>query len=250
MLYGCAEGMSQPDPHARRRPPTSGIAVALTIVVTLSTPAPAAPLAAQLTASVAPTELTFGAALSVSGRLMSSGQGVPGVPLALQSDPYPFRGFAPVAHVTSSEDGSFSFLGIRPDRNTRLRVVSEGAPVVTGPVLAATVDAKVWGSVRSLGPGRVRLTLRVRHAVTGNARSVSAWWFLAARASRVFRLAAVTATRELAPGVTYATVVVDPPVRRFEYRVCMNPPWESAMGSLATHRRCPEATFVIGAHGS
>jgi hypothetical protein len=92
--------------------------------------------------------------------------------------------------------------------------------------------------------------LRVRHAITANARSVSAWWFLAARASHVFRLAAVTATRELSPGVTYASVIVDPPVRRFVYRVCMNPAWEEAMGPAATHRRCPEASFVVGGHGS
>jgi hypothetical protein len=241
--------MSEPDPHARSRTLSTGIALALSILATASAAASAAPLAAQLTASLAPAELTFGAALSVTGRLMSGGHGVPGVLLALQNDPYPFHGFATVARVTSSTDGSFLFTGIRADRNTRLRVVSEGSPGVTGPVLAATVDAKVSGSARSIGPGRVRLTLRVLHTIIGSARSMHAWWFLAARASRVFRLAAVTATRELSPGVTYATVVVDPPVRRFVYRVCINPPWESAMGPVDTHRGCPETTFVIDAHG-
>jgi hypothetical protein len=242
--------MWQPDPHAKSRRLASGIGFALVILASLSPPAPAAPLAPELTASLAPAELTLGAALAVTGHLMSGGQGLPGVPLALQSDPYPFRRFVPVAHATSSTDGSFSFPGMRPDRNTRLRVVSEGSTAVSGPVLAATVDPKVSSSARSLGPGRVRLTLRVRHAITGNARSFGAWWFLAARASRVFRLAAVTATRELLPGVTYASVIVDPPVRRFVYRVCMNQPWEKAMGPAASHRRCPEATFVLGAHGS
>jgi hypothetical protein len=242
--------MWQPDPHARSRPLSSGIALALTILASASTQAPAAPPGPELTTSLAPAELTLGAVLSVTGRLTSGGQGLPGVPLALQSDPYPFRRFAPVVHVTSSADGSFSFPAIRPDRNTRLRVVSEGSTAVSGPALVATVDPKVSSRARSLGPGRVGLTLRVRHAITGNARSVSARWFLAARASRVFRLAAVTATRELAPGVTYASVVVDPPARRFVYRICMNPPWEKAMGLPATHRRCPEATFVVGGHGS
>jgi hypothetical protein len=65
----------------------------------------------------------------------------------------------------------------------------------------------------------------------------------------VFRLAAVTATRELSPGVTFASAIVDPPARRFVYRVCLNPPWEDAMGPVSSHRRCPEATFVIGGHG-
>ena len=242
--------MWQPDPHAKSRPLAIGIGFALVILSSVSAPAPAAPLAPELTASLAPAELTLGGTLSIAGRLRSGGQGLPGVPLELQSDPYPFRRFAPLAHVSTSTDGSFSFPGIRPDRNTRLRVVSEGSTAVIGPLLVATIDPKVSSSARSLGPGRVRLTLRVRHATTGNGRSVSARWFLAEPASRVYRLAAVTATRELSPGVTYASVIVDPPVRRFVYRVCINPPWEKAMGPPTTHGRCPEATFVIGAHGS
>jgi hypothetical protein len=221
--------------------------IASAVLIALAAgPAQAAPPAPELTASLTPAEITMGAALSVSGRVMDGGQGVGGAPLALQADAYPFGGFATVAHVTSAADGSFLFAGIRPDRNTRMRVLSEGSPAATGPVLTAIVDPKLTGSARSLGPGRVRLTLRVRHAVTPGSTSVGAWWFLAARASRVFRLAAVTATRELAPGVTYVSVVVDPPARRFVYRVCLNPPWEKAMGSPASHRRCPEATFVIG----
>jgi hypothetical protein len=241
--------MSRSDTHARSHPLSSGIALPLAILAALCTPATAAQPGPELTASVTPAELTLGAALAVTGRLTSGGQALSSVPLALQSDPYPFRRFATVAHATSSSDGSFTFTGVRPDRNTRLRVVSEGSTFVSGPVLVATVDPKVSSGARSLGPGRVRLTLRVRHAITGNARSVSAWWFLAARASRVFRLAAVTATSELSPGVTYASVIVDPPVRRFVYRICTNPPWEKAMGPPATHRRCPEATFVVAAHG-
>lgn len=245
MLYGAPRGMRQPDPHARSRRPSAAIGLALSILATVTGAAQAAPFAPDLVASLSSPEITLGAGLSVTGHLTNAGQGLSGVPLTLQSDAYPFAGFTPVAQVTSSPDGSFSFIDIRPDRNTRLRVVGEGSPGVTGPVLDATVDPKVRASARSLGPGRVRLTLRVRHAIAGNGRPVRVRWFLAARASPVFRLAAVTATRELSPGVTYASVVVDPPVKRFVYRVCLNPPWEHAMGRGATHRRCPEASFVI-----
>jgi hypothetical protein len=237
--------MWQADRHTRSRRLSAGLALALGILAIACSSASGAPLAPELSSSLSAGEITLGADLSVTGRLLSAGQGLSGVPLTLQSDPYPFRGFTPVAHFTSSPDGSFSFLGLRPDRNTRLRVVSEGSPAVTGRVLAATVDPKVLASARSLGPGRVRLTLRVRHAITGDRRAVRVWWFLAARASPVFRLAAVTAASELSPGVTYASVIVDPPVKRFMYRVCLNPPWEGAMGVGATHRRCPEASFVI-----
>jgi hypothetical protein len=150
-----------------------------------------------------------------------------------------------LARATRAADGSFSFTGIRPDRNTRLRILSEGTAPAVGPVLAVTVDPKLVGAARSLGPGRVRLTIRVRHAITDGGRSASIRWFLAARGSGVFRLAASTASRELAPGVTYASVIVDPPVRRFVWRACLNPSWERAMGTAPSHRRCPQATFVV-----
>jgi hypothetical protein len=237
--------MWRADPHARRRRLPAGAALVLGGLAIAATTAPATPPAPELSASLSSQEITLGEKISVSGRLASAGQGLSGVALTLQSDPYPYVGFTPVAHLASSPGGGFSFLDIRPDRNTRLRVVSEGSPIVTGPVLVTTVDPKVLGGARSLGPGRVRLTLRVRHAITGDRRAASARWFLAARASPVFRLAAVTLTRELSPGVTYASVIVDPPVKRFAYRVCVNPPWEDAMGKPASHRRCPEASFVI-----
>jgi hypothetical protein len=238
--------MRQADPHVKSRPLSAGIALALALPAVISASAPAAAGAPELAASLSSAQVTVGATVAVTGRLTSAGQELAGVALVLEAAPYPFRGFAPVARATSAQDGSFSFAGIRPDRNTRLRVVSEGPQAVTGPVLAATVDPKVLGGARSLGPGRVRLTLRVRHAITADGGAVSVRWFLAARGSHVFRLAAVTASREVSPGVTYASVIVDPPVRRFVYRVCMNPPWERAMGPPATHRRCPEATFVVG----
>jgi hypothetical protein len=237
--------MRQADRHVRSRRPSAAIGLALSIVAIAGTPARAAPLTPELAASLSSPEITLGATLTVTGRLTSAGQGLAGVPLTLQEDPYPYRGFTPVGHVTSSPDGSFSFPGMRPDRNTRLRVVSEGTPAATGNVLQAIVDPKVLGSARSLGPGRVHLTLRVRHAITPDGRAARVWWFLAARASPVFRLATVTTMRELSPGVAYASVIVDPPARRFVYRVCLNPPWEGAMGEPATHRRCPEASFVI-----
>jgi hypothetical protein len=211
--------------------------------------ASAGPLTPELTAS-APGELTEGGALSVTGRLVASGQGPSGVPLVLQSDPYPFRGFLPLAHASTAPDGSFTFADVRPDRNTRLRVIGEGSPASIGPVLEVSVNAKVEGNARSLGPGRVRLSLRVHHTILGSSAPVGVRWFLAARASRVFRLAAVTPTRELSPGVSYASVIVDPPVKRFVYRVCLNPPWEKAMGPARSHRTCPQATFVTRGNGS
>jgi hypothetical protein len=226
-------------------------ALSLTAIAVLASPAsPASGGAATLTASVTPGELSYGAPATVAGRLAAFAPGVGAVPLALQANPYPFRGFATVARVTTAPDGTFAFAGLRPDRNTQLRVIVEGAPASTSPLLQLIVDPSVAISVRSLGPGQTRLRLRIRHAPEGAFASVSASWFLAPRGSRLFRLVAVTQTRELAHGVTYASATVDPPSKRFAYRVCLNPTWEPAMGPPATHGRCPQHDFLVPGHVS
>lgn len=198
-----------------------------------------------LSASVAPSELTYGSRLTVAGHLANGGQGVGGAVLALQADSYPFAGFATVAHITTRPDGSFAFTGVRPDRNTRLRVVAAGSPAAISQVLPVIVDPEAAIGARSLGPGETRLTLLVRHTRESSSASVRAWWFLAASGTRRFRLVAVTPTRERSPGVTYASATVDPPSRRFVYRVCLDPRWEYAMGRAATHRPCPRHDFTV-----
>jgi hypothetical protein len=235
------------DPHARSLRLTAGVAAAVAFAAIApayaSTASPSAPVG--LSAELSSEEITLGETVSVTGRLGADVVAPPGIALSLQVDPYPYGSFSTIARTVSAQGGGFSFAGLRPDRNTRFRVISGGVPSLASPLLEATVDPKTLGSARSLGPGRVRLTLRVRHAVIGDERGVTVRWFLAARRSDVFRLAASTLSRELAPGVTYASVIVDPPVKRFVWRACINPPWEPAMGSRASHRRCPEATFVV-----
>jgi hypothetical protein len=184
--------------------------------------------------------------LTVSGSLTNAGQGVAGAPLALQSDAYPFRGFVTVARLSAAPDGSFSFAEVRPDRDSRLRVVLEGSPVSVSPTLPVIVDPAVELISHNLSAGRTRLSVRVLHARQGKLTAGNAWWFTAARGSRQFHLAAVTTTRETgagAAGLTTASAIVNPPSKQFTYRVCVNPPWEHAMGAPATHRPCPRADF-------
>jgi hypothetical protein len=207
--------------------------------------APAAPLVAEVSAFLTPGELAYGMPLLVSGRVTAAGHGVGGAPLVLQADPHPYRGFVAIARVASAPDGSFAFTGLRGDRNARLRVLVEGSPAAMSPVLSVLVDPGAASNAAVLGPGRTRLSLRVRHTVEGGSAPVSAWWFVAARGTRVFRLVAVTPTRELSAGVTYASAIIDPPSKRFSYRVCLNPPWERAMGARATHGPCPEHDFTV-----
>jgi hypothetical protein len=199
----------------------------------------------EISASLSTGELTLGAPLSVSGQARDGGAALAAVPLALQADPYPYRGFATIAHALSAPDGGFAFVGVQPTLNTRLRVLVESLPTAVGPTLRVIVDPAVAINATGLGTGRTRLSVRIRHAPQLASGPVSAWWFTAARGTRVFGLAAVTPTREPSPGITYASATVDPPARRFVYRVCLNPSWERAMGAPAAHGACPQRDFTV-----
>jgi hypothetical protein len=205
------------------------------------------PPAGELTAVVSPAEMPLGGLATVSGAVRETGASSGGVPLELQGDQYPYRGFADLARTVTLADGSFSFPPLRPDRNERLRVLGDGGLPLTSAVLAVTVDPRVSLSARSLGPGRTLLSLRVRHVRLGGSAPVSVRWFVRALAARVFRQAGVTAARELRPGLLVASAVVDPPSRRFSYRVCLNPPWEAAMGPGGAHGACPRQDFTLRA---
>jgi hypothetical protein len=243
MGYGCAEQHGGLDVHANR--PTTVIALAIAIAAAAAGPAPASRPGPELTASAAPARLTIGAALTVSGTVAVGGLGVGGVALGLQSDAYPFHGFATVAHLTSSANGSFSFTGLRPDRNTRMRVIAEGSLAATSKALGVFVDPLVAINARRLAPGETRLSVRIGHALEAGSKPVSAFWYTARRGTSLFRLTAITPTRELSPGVTYSSAVVNPPAKRFLYRVCLNPPWEHAMAMRAAHGRCPRHDFKV-----
>jgi Beta-lactamase enzyme family len=237
----------------------AGAAALVAAAVTLLGPAsavpagaaPAPPVAPVLSASVTPAELTLGAALTVAGTVREAGRAAPSTLLALQADAYPFRGYATIARQASGADGSFSFTAIRPDRNTRLRVVlldaagavPAQASLDSSQLLAVTVDPRVAIHARRLGPGATRLSIRLRHAALPGSASVITRWYVAARGTREFRLAATTSSRELGAGLTYASATIDPPAKHFSYRVCLNPRWEQAMGAPASHHSCPEHGF-------
>jgi hypothetical protein len=197
----------------------------------------------ELSVSAVPTELPIGAQLTVSGILTDAGNGAAGTTLALQSEAYPFHGFATVARVASGPDGSFSFTGMHAERNVRLRVLAEGAAMSPSRELRVFVDPAVAINASRLAPGATRLSIRMRHTFEAGTQSVSAWWFTAPRGTRLFHLTAITPTRELAAGVTYASAIVNPPAKRFVYRVCLNPSWERAMAPPAAHGPCPQHDF-------
>jgi hypothetical protein len=120
-----------------------------------------------------------------------------------------------------------------------------GLPAAEAQTLELTVDPRVRLRSRSEGPGRVLLTLGVRHAVIGPPRETAVSWYLAAAGSSAFHLAGRTRGVEASPGLLTARATVDPPSRRFRFRVCLNPPWEAAMGPRGAHGPCPAHGFVL-----
>jgi hypothetical protein len=201
--------------------------------------ADAAP-APAITASASPTALGYGGTVTVTGSV-----GIPAVlPVVLEASPYPYRGFTALATASSTADGSYAFAGVRPDRNSRLRVLLRDAGAAASPTIAVTVDPSVAINADSLAPGRVRLSLRLGHALrAGSAAPVKVSWFLAPRGTHAWRLAALSTSRELSAGLTYASTTVNPPARRFRYRVCLRPGWERAMGRPASGGVCGGLDF-------
>jgi hypothetical protein len=236
----------------KRRAPALLIGAAALVVVLLaghiagSTPARAGGTVSISIAAV-PEELTIGGSLTVTGRAVQGEAPLGGVALTLEGAPYPYRSFVAIAHAAAAADGSFAFAGLSPPQNTRLRVTADPSATVS-PELTVTVDPQVALNARGLGPGRERLSVRIRHTTgTGPPRPAEALWYLARHGSRHFAPAGNSAIRELAPGVAYASVIVNPPTSNFSYRVCLNPSWEAAMGPAAAHGPCPHHAFRLPA---
>jgi hypothetical protein len=207
-------------------------------------PSSARATALTLVASAVPAELPIGATLQVAGRATEGALPAAGVTVRLEAAPFPYKAFAQIAQATSAPDGTFAFARIGPVENTRLRILATGAMSQPVDVL---VDPRVALAAANLGPGRERLSVRLDHVPYMHERPVAARWYVAPRGSDVYHLAATTESHELPGAATYASAIVNPPARRFRWRVCLNPPWEAAMGPAAAHGTCPRRGFRLPA---
>ena len=226
-----------------RRGSVRRAAALLVLAWALAAAAPAASADNPLSLIAAPGEIRSGATTAIAGTLRSAG-GAPlgGAPVELQVDPYPYRGFFDAAHATTAADGTFGFPRLAPDRNTRYRVRWAG-----GTSLPVRVYVDAPATLRSFdrGPGRTMLTMVSYHSGYFRWIGVATYWYVAPLGGRTFRLAAITRTRELRPGVTYATATVDPPARRFVFRVCFNGFGEAGAGPPTDHARCSPGDFTL-----
>ena len=213
------------------------------MLLTLLLAPAAAPALAEyipITASAVPAELPLGAPSTITGRVGS--RSTPPVRLVLEASYFPFTGFVPAAETTTAPDGSFAFPFV-PSGNVRLRI-GWSSQSSHSAIFSITVDPRAALHARSLGPGRVLLSARISHGPRPSP-PVAARWYLARRGSDVYHLAATTTTKELPGSVTYASAIVNPPARRFLWRVCMNPAWEAALGAPGAHGRCPPRGFRL-----
>ena len=231
----------------------ASLLLALILVGARLETAPAAGTGLQISASASPAELAYGGATSITGQVSQGGQPVTGAAVELQTDPYPYHGYTTLARAVSATDGSYSFTPLAPDRDTRLRVISPAEPSAGSPHLMLRVEPTVALNAGNLGPGATRLSLRVGHTPIGIATAVKASWFVATGTHARFKLAAVTSTRELEKGMTYASATVDPPAGHFAYIVCLSPPWRGAMAELpataTAAARCPSQAAGSLAYG-
>jgi hypothetical protein len=228
----------------------TGRSLALACIVLACSLLTASPTrAATVTLTVQPATTVLGGQTTVAGAVEQGSAPVPGATLVLRGDPYPFKDPRTLASTVSAADGSFHFAPLSLTRNTHLQVLAGGTAVAASQTIEATVAPRPALAVHDLGPGRVRLSLRLAHAPGLRSPSVSARWYLAAP-GQGFQQAAVTSTSELPGAVTYTTATVDPPARRFRYRVCLVPAWMGAMGPPRQGGACPSAGLLYSGQGS
>ncbi len=210
--------------------------------------APVAAVAQAPTTTVAtPSAIRFTQTTRITGTLIDP-SGVPrvGAVAQLQQNPYPYKGFVDAAHTTTAADGSFQFEKVKPDRNTRFRVIEPGGPPVVAPEVSVTVALRGTIRSRKLKPGHVRLSLVVRHARHFRWRGERVRWYARRTASRVFKPVARTQAREPRRGTTSASVTISPPARRFVFRACMEPSDLAGVGPRRSSPRCPRHSFKPG----
>jgi len=230
-----------PSPQLLRRARPAACALALGGPL-LTAPATAEESPApSISASLSPAEVTYGSTVTLSARV--EGQPSPAA-LVVQANAYPYRAWHVIAAAPASPDGSFTFTVLHPERNIRLRVVSEAAAPARSATLAVVVDPAVALSAAAPAPGRTRLSVHLTHSPKLRLRGGRAWWSVAPSGGRRFAPVATTPLRELAAGSAYAAATVSPPSRSFSFRVCLDPGWGSAMGPPgAPARGCRAGDF-------
>jgi hypothetical protein len=221
--------------------------IAITVLLLAAAPAAVAQ-AVTITAKAKPARIKFRGSTTISGKLTEAGAPLLAQPVELQKRPYPYgksKWTTAASGTTAPTDGSYSFPGIKPDRNTRYRVLASG---VTSPRLAVIVDEIVVWKVRALGLGRMRLSISSRHPADLKWGGRRAYVFVRQGASRRFELLARPRTSQSGQ---VTKVTADVPIARagrFRFLECFSAPGDRALGPEGKRDGCHHHSFVEPPH--
>jgi hypothetical protein len=214
----------------------------------------AAPVSAAQAVTVdsidsSPGEVKLGGSVTISGAL-ATGSGVQ--ELRLEQRKYPFKGkekWTETGEPTmSNANNTFEFAPVKPDRNTRYRVVGDA----NHKFAIAYVDENVKRKLTAVGGGRMRLTLSSKHAPDIKWGGQRAYVFVQQGGSDLYSLVAKPRTHQT--GAT-TRVTAEFPVAKaggFRFLECFFPRGGRAYGHFATFDNltsCHRHRFVLPSAG-
>jgi hypothetical protein len=198
----------------------------------------------KVTANAGRDDIRFRDSTRVFGAVTGHpGEG--GVAVELQSDPYPYDGFARLASRRSAPDGSYGFR-VTPAHNTRYRAVLPDSPAVRSAALKLTVNEIVRSRVRYETPGRARIVIRSRHPADLDWGGKRLSWYLSPSSRDRLRRMKVNRTRSPKRGVTVMRATLEVPPGRFRFAACFHARSQGAMGPRADRPRCGRHRFGGG----
>jgi hypothetical protein len=202
---------------------------------------------AGITATAVPAEIEFRATTSVAGTLRGpTGVGEGGRVVALAIDQYPYAGYRTAEHATTAPDGSYSFRGLLPDRDTRYEVYSAADPSVVSRQVTVIVDTPVRTQVTTLHGGELTITATAEHSRAFDWNDRPARWYVSTNGGRTSTLVAHSTTREVTAGETRLSATFYPPTGRFTYRVCFTAGGTAGLGAASTPPGCQVSGTAVG----
>jgi hypothetical protein len=219
-----------------------GRLLAVAVLLLFAAPAGVAQ-AATISAKASKAEIKFGQSVTVSGSVKEGTAPVLARPVELQAKPAGSSKFSRVDDTTTDTNGSYSFPGLTPDRNTFYRVMS---PPDKSPTVRVIVDEIISSKLKDLPLGRMRLTASSKHPADLKWGGKRAYVFVAQGA----RYKLVARPRTTGTGQT-TRLKADFPVAKagkFRFLACFSVPNARAMGPSDQHAFCHKHSFVPKSH--
>ena len=176
-----------------------------------------------ITAQASKTEIVYGKTITISG------QAGPAEPVTLQKIPYPFDAdWQDVETQTTAVDGTYGFTDVKPDRNTRYRVIAGAS---ASPILDITVDEKLTSEIAYQSLGRARIRIRSEHPPDLDWGDHKAYWYVAEGSSDTFRRVRRNRSKQGSAGVTKLSATFRVPAGKFRFFECFSAPGKEARRS-------------------